>query len=180
MGYKLTKFSIVPCENEQIDAVIKVCEENRSVFYGVVLNECNEPVEDAVVKLLEVNKDGCLEPKYHTFTDEDGQFLFGPLCPGIEYVIKVWIKHEKSRMIVIHDDDCNHVYADCDDCPHEYVDCDDCDQIHHNNCKCEDTHHHDKYNCTCNHENYKSYDDDCSDLMHNKNNYKPYYFTASN
>jgi len=53
MGYKLTKFSIVPCENEQIDAVIKVCKENRSVFYGVVLDECDEPIEDAVVKLLE-------------------------------------------------------------------------------------------------------------------------------
>jgi len=96
MGYKLTKFSIVPCENEQIDAVIKVCKENRSVFYGVVLDECDEPIEDAVVKLLEKDEDGCLEPKYHTFTDEDGQFLFGPLNPGVEYVIKVWIKHEKG------------------------------------------------------------------------------------
>ncbi|HSQ87532.1 carboxypeptidase-like regulatory domain-containing protein [Romboutsia sp.] len=159
MGYKLTKFSIVPCENEQIDAVIKVCKEDRSVFYGVVLDECNEPVEDAVVKLLEVNKDGCLEPKYHTFTDEDGQFLFGPLDPRVEYVIKVWIKHEKSRMIVIHDDECNHVYDDECNCD------DDCD--------CAD--HHDKCSYICNNEHHKSYDDEYNDLWHKKNSYNSSY-----
>jgi len=140
MGYKLTKFSIVPCENEQIDAVIKVYKENRSVVYGVVLDECDEPIEDAVVKLLKKDEDGCLEPKYHTFTDEDGQFLFGPLNPGVEYVIKVWIKNEKSRMMIIHDEDCHHIHEDCDD-----------------------THRDGKYSHTYNNEHHNSCEDECDD-----------------
>lgn len=163
MGYKITKFSIVPCENEQIDAVIKLCKEDRSVFYGVVLDECNEPIEDAVVKLLEVNEDGCLEPKYHTFTDEDGQFLFGPLNPGVEYVIKVWMKHEKSRMMVIHDN--------CDDTDYGYDDCDDNHHGHNDHCKCGDNHHHDKYNCTCNNEHQNSCKDECHDSWNKKDSY---------
>ncbi len=149
MGYKLTKFSIVPCENEQIDAVIKVCKENRSVFYGVVLDECDEPIEDAVVKLLEINEEGCLESKYHTFTDEDGEFLFGPLNPGVEYVIKVWIKHEKSRMMIIHED--------CDDTHRE-----------HDDGKCEDTQHHGKYSYTYNNEHHNSCEDECHDSWNKK------------
>ena len=185
MGYKLTKFSIVPCENEQIDAVIKVCEEDRSVFYGVVLDECNEPVEDAVVKLLEVNAEGCLEPKYHTFTDEDGQFLFGPLNPGVEYVIKVWIKHEKSRMMIIHDGDCkcydaHHGYDDCkcNDTHHGYdydYKCDDTHHGHDDDCKCDDTHHHVKHSYTCNNEHNNEYKDECSDSWHIKDSYNSSY-----
>jgi hypothetical protein len=155
MGYKLKKFSIIPCENEQIDAAIKVCKENRSVLYGVVLDECNEPVEDAVVKLLEKNEEGSLESIYHTFTDEDGEFLFGPLNPGSEYVVKVWIKHEKSRMI-IHENDCQHIYDDCDDTHHEHED------------DCDDANHHSKYSYTYNNEHHNSCADECYDSWNKK------------
>jgi len=165
MGYKLTKFSIVPCENEQIDAVIKVCKEERSVFYGVVLDECNEPVEDAVVKLLEINEDGCLDPKYHAFTDEDGQFLFGPLNPGVEYVIKIWIKHEKSRRMVIHND--------CDDCHDKHNKHNSCHD--HAHCTCNDNHHKDKHSCTCNNEPHNPCDDECYDSWGKKENHSCQY-----
>jgi len=109
MGYKLIKFCVTPEENEQIDAIIEVPVEKRSVIHGVVMDECNKPVEDAVVKLLMVKcrgKHTYLEPITHAFTDDCGQFLFGPLCPHVEYVIKVWINHVNIRELIIKPD-CN-------------------------------------------------------------------------
>lgn len=103
MGYRLVSFGFTPEKNEQLDVVIKVPQEPRSVIHGVVKNYKNEVVKDAVVKLFrEKRKDPCdLEPITHTFTDEWGHFLFGPLEPNQKYVIKVWIEDIKNREIVI-------------------------------------------------------------------------------
>lgn len=112
MGYKLVKFSVTPDENEQIHAVVKVPKESRSVIHGIVIDECNKPLKDAVVKLLKESKHDPkrLEAITHTFTDEHGQFLFGPLCPHVKYVIKVWVNHVKIRDLVIKPEPCE------DDC----------------------------------------------------------------
>lgn len=127
MGYKLVHFNFVPEENEQIEAIIKVPKEPRSMIHGVVKDHCNKVVKDAIVKLFKMdnpNNPKALEPITHTFTDEHGQFMFGPLSPHVKYVIKVWINHVNTREIVIntddHDDDCdddscfNHSHKDRD------------------------------------------------------------------
>lgn len=77
--------------NEQIDAIAKLPKENRSVIFGTILDDYNCPIVDAVVKLLEV-VDGASYPVpiTHTFTDEHGQFLLGPLCPNKTYMLKVF------------------------------------------------------------------------------------------
>ena len=94
MGAGLVKFNFKTRPNEQIEAVIKVPEEVRSVIHGIVKNFKGEFVKDAVVKLLEVEHytlTKCkVKPLTHTFTDECGQFLFGPLEPCKEYMIKIW------------------------------------------------------------------------------------------
>lgn len=110
MGYKLASFNFTPGENEQIEAIIKVPKEPRSVILGTVKDCYNKVVKDAVVKLFkdEDCHNPCkLEPITHTFTDECGQFLFGPLDPNCKYVIKVWINHVKIRELVIKPEDCD-------------------------------------------------------------------------
>lgn len=110
MGARLVRFSFTPGENEQIDAIIKVPEEKRSLIHGVVKDHKNKVIKDAVVKLFEVVNphDPCaLKPLTHTFTDECGQFMFGPLAPCKPYVIKVWINNVKIRELVVHPDTCN-------------------------------------------------------------------------
>lgn len=107
MGSRLVKFSFTPRENEQIETVIKVPEEHRSIIHGIVKNYKNKNVKDAVVKLFEVlNIQECrLKPLTHTFTDECGQFMFGPLTACKQYVIKVWINNVKIRELIIRPDD---------------------------------------------------------------------------
>lgn len=91
MSGRVSVCSICPKENEQIDAVIRISKEKRSVLYGRVLDESGRPVRDAVVKLLKIDRrSGRIEPLTHTFTDRFGQFLLGPLCPCQKYIIKVY------------------------------------------------------------------------------------------
>ena len=108
MGVKITKCSFVPKPNEQIDTVITIDEEQRSVIHGVVKDKCGNYVKDAVVKLFKAKSDTdkCeLKPITHVFTDECGQFLFGPLKPCIKYVIKVWVNNVKVKKVEC--DNCN-------------------------------------------------------------------------
>ena len=77
-------------------------EDNRDVIYGVVKNCFKEPVKDAVVKLVEVvYEDGKEERRAigHTFTDKEGEFVFGPLCPGKEYALQIWVNNTKKVKI---------------------------------------------------------------------------------
>lgn len=126
MGARLVKFDFVPKENEQIEAIVRIPEEKRSVIHGVVKDWRNKVVKDAVVKLFEVVGSGgpnALKPLTHTFTDEYGQFLFGPLCAYKKYVIKVWFDDVRIRELVItpdNEDDCDDDNYYEDDCDNKY------------------------------------------------------------
>ena len=77
---------------KQFDLDITLPQDNRDVIYGVVKNCFKEPVDNAVVKLVEIICENGKEerrPIGHTFTDEDGEFVFGPLCPNREYAIQI-------------------------------------------------------------------------------------------
>ena len=80
---------------KQFDLDITLPEDSRDVVFGTVKNVFKEPIKDAVVKLIEIDfgRDGRKKrvPVSHTFTDEHGEFVFGPLCPGKKYAIDIWV-----------------------------------------------------------------------------------------
>ena len=83
---------------KQFDLDITLPCDNRNVIYGVIRDCYKEPVCDAVVKLVEVVCECGKEerrPVSHTFTDEDGEFVFGPLCPDKKYEINFWVDQVK-------------------------------------------------------------------------------------
>lgn len=87
---------------KQFDLDITLPEDNRDVIYGVVKNCFKEPVRDAVVKLVEIFYDCDKEerrPIGHTFTDKEGEFVFGPLCPGKQYALQIWVNDTKKIKI---------------------------------------------------------------------------------
>lgn len=96
----------------QYDVEINLPEDNRSVIYGVIKDRYDDPVRDAVVKLIEVDKDGKKEerkPVTHTFTDKEGQFVFGPLCANKFYEIEIWankVRHHKICATCHHEGKC--------------------------------------------------------------------------
>ena len=103
----------VIANGKQFDLDITLPKDGRDVIFGTIRNSYKEPVKDAVVKLIEVKcgKDGRKErlPISHTFTNDDGEFVFGPLCPDKEYAIDIWVndvRHFKMFAKVDRDDDC--------------------------------------------------------------------------
>lgn len=106
MEFDKEKYPVINVEGvissgKQYDIDITLPEDNRSVIYGIIKDAYDEPVRDAVVKLIEVDKDCGKEerkPVSHTFTDKEGEFVFGPLCANKFYEIQVWadnVKHKK-------------------------------------------------------------------------------------
>lgn len=87
---------------KQFDIDIRLPEDNRSVIYGVIKDCYGDPVCDAVVKLIEVVCECGKEerrPVSHTFTDKEGEFVFGPLCPDRHYAIQIWANATKKIKI---------------------------------------------------------------------------------
>ncbi len=114
---------------KQYDLDITLSNDTRDVIYGIVRDCYKEPVKDAVVKLVEVDfKNGKkdLKPVTHTFTDEEGEFVFGPLCPGKKYAVNVWansVNHVKMCVKCHREGQCfKGVKLDCDN----------------NNCECDE------------------------------------------
>lgn len=138
-------------KGKQFDLDITLPTDNRDVIFGVVKNCFKEPVENAVVKLIEVEcKMGKEErkPVSHTFTDKDGEFVFGPLCPGKEYAIQIWVddvKHVKVCAKTFRDQKCLKGVK-LDKCDYDLTDCDKTNKDEDCECKEHNNHHEDK-NC---------------------------------
>lgn len=96
MGFCLKKVDIKPTKNQSVET-IRLSSEVKSIIYAIVKNENNEPVENAVVMLFEAEKKELLKPISHTFTDEAGCFLFGPLDTEKNYVLKIWANDVKCE-----------------------------------------------------------------------------------
>ena len=72
-----------------------------------------------------------IKPVSHTFTDKEGEFVFGPLCADKKYAIQIWkddVKHIKICVKTRTDLNClKGVDIDCGHkCDHEK--CDKCDE----------------------------------------------------
>ena len=126
MEFDKDKYPVIDVEGvissgKQYDIDITLPEDNRSVIYGIIKDAYDEPVRDAVVKLIEVEKDCGKEvrkPVSHTFTDKEGEFVFGPLCANKFYEVQVWannVKHKKICASCQHKGKClKGVKLDCD------------------------------------------------------------------
>lgn len=126
-------------KGKQFDMEIIVPEDDRNVIYGVLKNKHGEPIQDAVIKLIEVVKEDCgmedRRPVSHTFSDKNGEFVFGPLCPDKFYEIQIWCDKVKHVKIC---DECSFEKRRClkgtklDPCKHNHFPCEpefpcDCD-----------------------------------------------------
>ena len=118
----------VMATGRQYDLDITLPEDNRAVIYGIIKDCYKDPVCDAVVKLVEVSCECGKEerkPVSHTFTDKNGEFVFGPLCANRLYEIEIWVdqvKHCKVCTSTKHEGKClKGVDIDCDKhCDKEY------------------------------------------------------------
>ena len=172
---------------KQFDLDITLPKDNRNVIYWIIKDCYKEPVRDAVVKLIEVVCECGKEerrPVSHTFTDKNGEFVFGPLCPDKFYEIQIWVdqvKHAKICATCEHEGSClKGVDIDCDSkdkCCHkekhdwkEKCDCKDkCE--HKEKCDCKDKCEH-KEKCDCKDECEHKEKFECKDECEHKEKFE--------
>ncbi len=94
------RFAFTPGQNERIEAVVTVPKEQRSIVHGTVYDLDGRRVKDAVVRLFACAEDKN-EPVMDTFTDDDGEFVFGPIAAEKNYLIKVYVNGVTLREITI-------------------------------------------------------------------------------
>ena len=93
-GHKMIDVEGVIAAGKQFDLDVVLPKDNRDVIFGIVRDYYKQPVCNAVVKLIEIDFDcgkKVRKPVSHTFTDKDGEFVFGPLCPDKKYEILIWV-----------------------------------------------------------------------------------------
>lgn len=149
----------VIASGKQFDLDIRIPEDNRNVIYGVIKDCYGDPVKDAVVKLIEIVCECGKEerrPVSHTFTNKDGDFVFGPLCTNKYYAIEIWVDHVKHCKICVegkHEGKClKGVKMDCN---HEFKCYKPFDK------KCEE-----KHDDKCDEKNEDKYDDKFEKTCH--------------
>ncbi len=94
------RFAFTPDKNERIEAVVTVPKEQRAIVHGTVYDIDGNRVPDAVVRLFTCGGDK-LEPAADTFTDSDGEFVFGPVEAEKSYVVKVYVSGVTLREVTI-------------------------------------------------------------------------------
>ena len=94
------RFSVTPEKNERIEAVVTLPEEPRSILHGTVYDAEGSRVKDAVVRLFLCANDK-LTPAGDTFTDADGEFVFGPLVCEKRYMVKVYVSGAILREVTV-------------------------------------------------------------------------------
>ena len=94
-----TKFFFRPGKGEQIETTVRLLPDSRSAVYGTIRDAGGAPIRDAAVFLFESPEEG--EPRLvsRMFTDERGQFLFGPLDPGTLYLAEVFSGELRVRQL---------------------------------------------------------------------------------
>ncbi|MEW6424288.1 MAG: carboxypeptidase-like regulatory domain-containing protein [Bacillota bacterium] len=92
MPYQLISFDLAAVENadaqQQYDFFL--LPEPRLLISGVVRRPDGSPVHGAAVQFFQKEGKNLGPVIGHTFTDEDGHFLFGPLAPGTEFKVKIF------------------------------------------------------------------------------------------
>ena len=102
MSYRINRFVIdVPSgpektSTDQLDMDFFLQHDHRKVILGTVRFPNGKPAPCAVVKFFKpkyansnAGTTSDLEPIGHAITDENGQFLLGPVYPGEKFILKI-------------------------------------------------------------------------------------------
>lgn len=94
-----SKFYFKPARGEQIETTVHIEPDMRSAICGTVREKQDKAVEGALVLLFKAGQEVSLLGRQ--FTDEEGQFYFGPIESEMLYLIKVFKNNIKIRELEI-------------------------------------------------------------------------------
>ncbi len=92
------KVYLKPAPGERLETVITLPEENRSVIFGQVRSARGAPAAGLPVLLFAEEDD---KPLLQAFTDEAGNFCFGPVPGDRLYYINIYQSAVKVRTVEV-------------------------------------------------------------------------------
>lgn len=99
---KPVQFKIKSDTNMGSQKKFKIGEDSRDIIDGIIVDSDNNPIENAIVKLYIINSEtNNLDSISYSFTDEYGEFVFGPVDANNNYLIKVWYDINEDSPIQI-------------------------------------------------------------------------------
>ena len=93
------KFYFKPAAGEHIKTAVNIEPDTSAAILGTVLNTQSVPVDNALVLLFRAGNEKKLIDRQ--FTDDEGQFYFGPIEGDVMYQIKIYKNHVKIRELEI-------------------------------------------------------------------------------
>ncbi len=87
MNYKQS-FYVKPAAHEVVETTVSLAADQRPALIGNVVGVDGKPVDAALVTVYRADAPDM--PIAALYTDEHGQFAFGPLAPGQLYQVKVF------------------------------------------------------------------------------------------
>ena len=93
-------FYVKPSENELIETVVHIKPDPRPALLGSVVGAEGRPVASALVAVYQSGGGSAPDtPVGSLYTDEFGQFAFGPLEPGKLYIVRVYKNGDRRRTL---------------------------------------------------------------------------------
>lgn len=93
-------FYVKPAENELIETVVHIRPDPRPALLGSVVGTDGKPVDSALVAVYQSGGSEAPDvPVGSLYTDEFGQFAFGPLEPGKLYLVRVYKNGGQPRTL---------------------------------------------------------------------------------
>jgi hypothetical protein len=90
---------IKPGTGELLELTAKLPPEDHALISGLVLEDLDAPVAEALVLLLDQETGALIS---HTVSDDQGRFWFGSLEPDRLYALRVQKPGSKSRTVELH------------------------------------------------------------------------------
>jgi hypothetical protein len=94
------KFVFDNSDNENIEPVSVHDDSKNSIIYGIVENVNKHPIKNAVVRVSAL-KDSDEQHLAFVVTDDDGEFVYGPVDDHESIVVKVWVEKVKVKKLTI-------------------------------------------------------------------------------
>lgn len=84
-----SSFYVRPASGEQVQTAVSLTSDPRPALLGTVTGDTGKPVADALVVLTASGKTQPDQLVGTEYTDEFGQFSFGPLEAGVLYQVRI-------------------------------------------------------------------------------------------
>jgi hypothetical protein len=92
------KFYVKPAPGERVESTLTLPPSQAASIYGVVQTADGTPARGCVVLLYDEHEPA---PLAQAFTNEEGQFCFGPLVGDRLYIINIYYDDAQIRTLEI-------------------------------------------------------------------------------